>query len=134
MCITLTLTGLTFFMDLPGVYVVAATLGCHFAYQTTIAPLAWLIISEIFPTRVRAKGMGIAAVVLWISSYTSVQMFPTVAAYCEETFGSVAGVFWLFAIVCVAAFVFCWRMVPETKDKTLEQIGEMWIREGSARR
>jgi hypothetical protein len=48
----------------------------------------------------------------------------------ERRFGSAAGAFWVFALVCLGTLVFCWRMVPETKGRTLEEIEKWWVVEG----
>jgi len=91
-------------------------------YLVSLAPLAWLIMSEIFPTRLRGKAMALAGFVLWGSCYLGLQLFPMLRAYFTDHFHNMAGVFYLYAGVCVLAFVFCLRMAPETKGRTLEEI------------
>jgi len=95
-------------------------------YLISLAPLAWLIMSEIFPTRLRGKAMALASFVLWASFYLGVQLFPMLRNYFNDHFQNMAGVFYLFAGVCVVALFFCWKMVPETKGRTLEEIARLW--------
>jgi sugar porter (SP) family MFS transporter len=128
MVVGLTVVGAVFALKAKGMFVLLAMLATMLAYQISLAPLAWLIISEIFPTRVRAKGMGIASICLWISCYTLLQTFPSIKYYLEHLSGSAAGMFCVYAVVCLVAFVFCFKMVPETKDKTLEEIAKAWLR------
>jgi len=98
------------------------------AYNLSIAPLAWLIMSEIFPNRIRAKAMAIATFSLWIAAYINGQTFPMLMSAIETRFGTPAGVFWIYSAVCLFAMLFCWAMVPETKGRSLEEIGRSWRR------
>jgi SP family arabinose:H+ symporter-like MFS transporter len=95
-------------------------------YNFSLAPLFWLLISEIFPTPFRAKGMAVSSLVKWLAAFSSAQMFPILTAYSDLLFKTIAPVFWLFAVVCIGAFVFGYRSVPETRNRTLEQIGRTW--------
>lgn len=96
------------------------------AYVMSIAPVAWLIMSEIFPNHMRGKGMAVASTALWIASFGANLLFPLMTESSEKHLGSAAGAFWAFALVCIGTFVFCWRLVPETKGRSLEEIGESW--------
>ena len=96
------------------------------AYNLSIAPLAWLIMSEIFPTRVRDKAMAIATISLWLAAWINGQTFPMLMDAIENRYGTPAGVFWIYAGVCLFAVLFSQRMVPETKGKSLEEIGRSW--------
>jgi sugar porter (SP) family MFS transporter len=122
----LTAMGLCFHFGWSGYVVVAVMFLCVGAYVSSWAPLAWLIMSEIFPTRVRSRAMSIAGAALWLSFFIGSQVFPTLTSYFERRFGSPAGVFWLFAGVCVFAFAFVFRTVPETKGRSLEVIAASW--------
>jgi sugar porter (SP) family MFS transporter len=129
MAVSLTLLGLCFHFGWSGYAVVAVMFLCVGAYVSSLAPLAWLIMSEIFPTRIRGRAMSIAGVALWCSLFTGSQFFPSLTAFFNDHYGSPAGVFWLFAGVCVFAFGFSWFMVPETKGRTLEAIAASWKRQ-----
>jgi MFS family permease len=128
MACSLTLVGFFFARHATGDVVVAVMMLCIGFYIISLAPLAWLIMSEIFPTRLRGKAMGVASIVLWSATFVGAQILPSLSDFMQKHFHSIAGVFWSFAAVCVIALVFCWQMVPETKGRTLEEIGESWTK------
>ena len=129
MALGLALMALCFQFGWSGYWVVLVMFLCVGAFVSSLAPLAWLIMSEIFPTRIRGKAMSVAGVALWLSFFLGSQFFPALNGYFKDHYGSPAGVFWLFAGVCVFSFFFCWRLVPETKGRTLEEIASSWKRE-----
>ena len=126
MALGLALMALCFRFGWSGYWVVVVMFLCVGAFVSSLAPLAWLIMAEIFPNRIRGKAMSVAGVALWVAFFSGSQFFPTMIAYSKDRFGSPAGVFWLFAGVCVFSFFFCWRLVPETKGRTLEEIASSW--------
>ncbi|MSU35975.1 MAG: MFS transporter [Pedosphaera sp.] len=128
MALGLIIMGFCFHFGWSGYPVVLVMFLCVGAYVSSLAPLAWLIMSEIFPTRIRGRAMSIAGVALWISFFLGSQIFPPLVSFFETKYGSPAGVFWLFAAVCVFAFWFSWRLVPETKGRTLEAIAASWTK------
>jgi sugar porter (SP) family MFS transporter len=88
-------------------------------YAMTLAPIVWVILSEIFPNRVRGLAMSISTFALWIASAVLVQTFP----FLKGQFGT-HGTFWIYGAICILGFVFVWAKLPETKNKSLEQIEE----------
>ena len=123
---SLTLMGFFFARHATGEFVVAVMMLCIGFYIISLAPLAWLIMSEIFPTRLRGKAMGVASIFLWGATFVGAQILPSLSAYMQKNFNSIAGVFWVFALVCGIALLFSWYMVPETKGRSLEEIGQSW--------
>ena len=121
-----TLMGVSFQFDLPATWLLAAMFLGEGAYIVSLAPLAWLIMSEIFPTDLRARGMALAALVLQSSAYVVGFTFPVLKSRFEELWNLPGLVFWLFALVCLSAYVFCLKMVPETRGRTLEEITAGW--------
>lgn len=99
---------------LPLLLLVLAAIGC---YGMSLAPVTWVLISEIFPNRIRGAAIAVAVSALWIACFILTFTFPMLNA----TLGP-AGTFWTYAAICVVGFVFILRRVPETKGKTLEQI------------
>jgi sugar porter (SP) family MFS transporter len=99
---------------LPMLLLVLAAIGC---YAMSLAPVVWVVISEIFPNRIRGAAMAVAVSALWIACFLLTYTFPMLNA----KLGS-AGTFWLYAGICAAGFVFIKYKLPETKNKTLEQI------------
>jgi len=99
---------------LPMLLLVLAAIGC---YGMSLAPVTWVVISEIFPNRIRGAAMSVAVTSLWIACFILTYTFPILNA----GLGS-AGTFWLYAAICVAGFLFILRKLPETKGKSLEDI------------
>ena len=97
------------------------------AFTLTLAPLSWVILSEIFPNRLRGKAMSLATMLMFAASYITVNVFPVVLDKFKIAFGNPGGTFLIFAGICIACSLFVWRMLPETKDKTLEEIGRFWL-------
>jgi sugar porter (SP) family MFS transporter len=91
-----------------------------------LAPLSWIIVSEIFPNRVRSQALAIVCVFLFGSSFLTAQLFPMAMDWLRQMTGTPAGMYGVFALVCISCALFVWRMMPETKGVTLEQIGEFW--------
>jgi len=108
------------------------TIGAMFlptgAFTLTLAPLSWVILSEIFPNRVRGKSMSLATLAMFTASYITVNVFPVILDRFKAAYGQPGGTFLIFMGICLACCLFVWRTVPETKDKTLEEIGRFWLR------
>jgi SP family arabinose:H+ symporter-like MFS transporter len=128
MCIGLAAFGWCFHAEIQGLPMLAAMFLAVGAFNLSIAPLAWLIMSEIFPNRLRDKAMAVAAFSLWLAASINGQTFPMLMETIENRFGSPAGVFWIYSAVCLFAVWFGWAMVKETKGKSLEEIGRSWTR------
>lgn len=126
MAIGMALLGILFYRGVTGEIVVIVTMFCLGCFIASLAPLFWLLVSELFPTRLRGKGMGLSSLSHWTASFISVQAVPSMLAYAEEKFHTIASVFWLFAVVCLGAVAFCYYLVPETKGRSLEEIGRSW--------
>lgn len=92
------------------------------SFAVAMGPVVWVVMSEIFPTRIRGRAMSIATVCLWIACYAVSQFFPVML---ERLAGKV---FFVYAGMCVVAFVFVVLCVPETKGKTLEEIERGWAK------
>jgi sugar porter (SP) family MFS transporter len=87
------------------------------SYAMSLAPVTWVIISEIFPNRIRGTAMSIAVGSLWIACFLLTYTFPI--------FNAVLGAsvtFWIYAVICALGFTMLLLRLPETKGKTLEQI------------
>jgi MFS transporter, SP family, xylose:H+ symportor len=86
-------------------------------YAISLAPLTWVLISEIFPNNIRGKAISVAVICLWSAYFILVSTFPVI----EKRFGD-ATAFWAYAVICAAGFLFIWAKLPETKGKSLERI------------
>jgi sugar porter (SP) family MFS transporter len=82
----------------------------------------WVLMAEICPTRVRGRAMSVATVFLWCGT-----LLVTLTFLSLVTAFTAPGVFLLYALVSIAAFLFVWRRVPETKGRTLEEIEKFWL-------
>ncbi|MFZ3214717.1 MAG: sugar porter family MFS transporter [Candidatus Acidiferrales bacterium] len=87
----------------------------------------WVIISEIYPTKVRGRGMSIATTALWLVGYLGNQLFPIM----QKRLGS-DGTFWCFSGGALLTIVLVGWLVPETKGRSLEQITKLWTEEKPA--
>jgi sugar porter (SP) family MFS transporter len=99
------------------------------AFTLTLAPLSWVVLSELYPNRVRGMAMSIATFAMFISSYITTLLFPIVLDQYKLWFGNPGVTFLIFMAICLLCSYFSWRALPETKDKTLEEIGELWLRQ-----
>ncbi|MEO6707710.1 MAG: MFS transporter, partial [Ginsengibacter sp.] len=99
---------------------------CTGAFTLGFAPLSWIIVSEIFPNRIRSKALAVVCFFLFFSSFITAQVFPMLTHLFNVQFNNASGVYIIFAILCFACAVFSWKMVPETKGLSLERIGDLW--------
>ncbi len=93
------------------------------SFAAAMGPIPWIVISEIFPTKIRGQAMSVAVLVLWTSCYIVSQTFPMLV----EAIGN-AKTFWIYAACSFAGLIFVTLAVPETKGKTLEEIEQYWQR------
>ncbi len=103
------------------------------AFTLTLAPLSWVVLSEIFPNRIRGVAMSIATTAMFTASYITTNLFPAMLDYFKNVWGNPGGTFLIFSGICLSCSVFVWRLLPETKDKTLEEIGGHWLKLSQAR-
>ena len=116
-----------FVQNWPPRWILAPILLCAGAFTLSIAPLGWVIVAEIFPNRIRGKAMSVVCFFLFCSSYVCVQLFPMIIDYFNRHFGNPGNAYLIFSAICFTCVLFCWRMIPETKDLSLEQIGKFWL-------
>jgi MFS transporter, SP family, xylose:H+ symportor len=109
--------GIAYRLGLHGFGVLALTLCAIACYAVSLAPVTWVLISEIFPNRVRGMAVSIAVASLWCASFLLTYSFPMM----NHTFGT-SNVFFVYAGICFLGFVFVFFMVRETKGRTLEQL------------
>ena len=96
------------------------------SFTLSLAPLSWVVVSEIYPNRVRATALAVVCCLLYLSSFVCAQLFPMITAACEERMGHPGAAYVLFATICLSCAAFVWRWLPETKDLPLESIGQFW--------
>ncbi|MFB0844647.1 sugar porter family MFS transporter [Paenibacillus oleatilyticus] len=97
------------------------------AFAISLGPVVWVLLSEIFPNRIRGRATAIASMSLWAADYIVSQSFPPML----NTAGP-AMTFWIFGVLSLVTFLFTWRVVPETKGKSLEEIEAVWSAKAKA--
>ena len=111
------LLGAGYFFKLEGVAMLLLVVLAIACYAMTLAPVTWVVIAEIFPTRIRAMAMGVSTFALWTACFILTYTFPLL----NKGLGSY-GTFWLYGLICITGLVFIIKNLPETKGKTLEEI------------
>lgn len=112
-----TLLGTCYYFEVTGVVVLILVIAAIACYAMTLAPITWVVLSEIFPTRIRAMAMAVSTFSLWTACFVLTYTFPLL----NNSLGSY-GTFWLYGIVCLLGYIFLWLYLPETKGKSLEEI------------
>jgi len=95
-------------------------------FSFSLGPIKWVVMSEIFPTKIRGRAVAIATFALWITDVFLNHVFPII----RDRLG-VGTSFFLFACFLVPQFFFVWKIMPETKGRTLEEIEQSWIHSGT---
>jgi sugar porter (SP) family MFS transporter len=121
MAVALTLVGLAFQRHTTGKAVFYAVIAYIIFFGIGLGPVVWLLISEIYPTKIRGKAMSLATLTVWGANWVVAGTFLSLIHSAGFT-----GTFWIYAVICVAAFFFCLTFVPETKNKSLEEIERHW--------
>ena len=111
------LLGSAFYFHIKGIAVLALVVTAIAIYAMSLAPIVWVILSEIFPNRIRGAAMALTTFALWIACFILTYTFPLL----NKSLGA-AGTFWVYAGICFTGFLFLLRKLPETKGKSLEEI------------
>lgn len=115
---------LAFRMAQPPPYlVIALMLMAVASFAVGLGPGVWVVLSEIFPNRIRGRAMAIATVSLWIACVVLTMTFLTISRLTGPS-----GAFLLYSSMCAFTAFFVWRMTPETRGRTLEEIESLWKR------
>jgi SP family arabinose:H+ symporter-like MFS transporter len=115
-------TGFIFYYHVHGIAVVILLCLCTVPHGIALGGLPWVMMSEIYPNRIRAKAVAINTAFLFTIIYSCSQLFPIFTAWSTQAIGSPAIVFWGFTVVCLLALLFGKTIMPETKGRTLENI------------
>ncbi len=109
--------GACYYFHVTGIVMLCLVVLAIACYAMTLAPVVWVVISEIFPTHIRGMAMAVATFSLWAACFVLTYTFPLL----NNGLGSY-GTFWLYGIICILGFIFIKIMLPETKGKSLEEI------------
>ncbi|GAB7255944.1 D-xylose transporter XylE [Polaribacter sp. OB-PA-B3] len=127
MAVAMLTLGFVFFSGATGYL----ALGCMMLYVASFAlswgPVTWVLLSEIFPNKIRGKAMAIAVAAQWVSNYLVSLTFPMMndnTALTEQFNHGFA--YWVYGVMSLIAMWFVWKYIPETKGKTLEEMESIW--------
>lgn len=109
--------GACYYFHISGMAVLVLVMLAIGCYAMTLAPITWVVISEIFPTRIRGMAMAVSTFSLWTACFVLTYTFPLL----NSGLGAY-GTFWLYGIICLLGFIFVKKNLPETKGKSLEEI------------
>ena len=127
MVVSLILIGLYFLfgdsLNVSSLFLLVFFLFYVFCCAVSICAVVFVLLSEMYPTKVRGLAMSIAGFALWIGTYLIGQLTPWMLQNLTP-----AGTFFLFAVMCVPYILIVWRLVPETTGKALEEIERYWTR------
>jgi sugar porter (SP) family MFS transporter len=112
--------GTSYFFELKGFAILILVMVAIATYAMTLAPVTWVVLSEIFPNSVRGAAMAIATTALWIACFVLTYTFPILNKLLNAS-----GTFWLYGVICFSGFLFILKKLPETKGKSLEEIEKM---------
>jgi len=121
LAVTYVVLGWFFHVHSRGIHMLALVVAALAFYAMTLAPVTWVVLSEVFPGRVRGTAMAIATASLWAACFVLTYTFPLLEAWLGTS-----GTFWVYAGVCLFGFAGVKRWLPETKGKTLEEIEAFW--------
>lgn len=117
LALTYIILGLSYYTGSGGYTVLSIIVIAIAVYAMSLAPITWVILSEIFPNRIRGAAMAAATSILWIASTLLVLLFP----FIKKAF-NISGAFWIYAFICLLGFLFIKSKLPETKGKSLEEV------------
>jgi SP family arabinose:H+ symporter-like MFS transporter len=116
--------GALFLIQPPPVYAILALMFvCTAAFAVGLGPGVWVVLAEIFPTKIRGRAMGVASVTLWSACVVLTLTYLTLVSTI-----SITGAFWVYATMCAVTLIFVWKVTPETKGRSLEEIEQIWKR------
>jgi SP family arabinose:H+ symporter-like MFS transporter len=122
--LALLVIGVLFALDVTsGPWILVSILAFIACFAFSFGPVCWVVVSEIFPNAIRGRAVALATLSLWVGNFLVGQLTPVML----NGLGS-SWTFWIFAICCSPALWLTWKLIPETKGKTLEYIEAYWKR------
>jgi SP family arabinose:H+ symporter-like MFS transporter len=111
------ITGTMYFLNIQGLPLLIMVVTAIACYAMSLAPVTWVVLSEIFPNRIRGVALSVATFSLWAACFVLTYTFPLL-----NNLLNASGTFWLYGIICVFGFWFILKKLPETKGKSLEEL------------
>jgi MFS transporter, SP family, xylose:H+ symportor len=127
MAVSMIALGSAFWLGGKGMLALVSMLVYTAGFAVSWGPVTWVLLSEIFPNQIRGKAMALAVAAQWIANYLVSWSFPILdkSPYLVERFHH-GFAYWIYGVMSIVAALFMWRMVPETKGRTLEQMEALW--------
>ncbi|MGL5683959.1 MAG: sugar porter family MFS transporter [Marinifilaceae bacterium] len=125
LAIIYSILGFCYYLEVSGIFMVVLVVAAIGCYAMSLGPVTWVLLSEIFPNRIRGIAMAVATFALWMGCFTLTYSFPLLNSFLGSS-----GTFWIYSGICMAGFMFIYRQLPETKGKTLEELeAELCVKE-----
>jgi len=127
MAVSMVALGSAFWLGGRGMLALISMLVYTAGFAVSWGPVTWVLLSEIFPNQIRGKAMALAVAMQWIANYLVSWSFPILDKnpYLVNHFHH-GFAYWIYGVMGILAALFMWRMVPETKGRTLEQMESLW--------
>ncbi len=90
------------------------------SFMMSWGPICWVLISELFPNKIRGKAVAVAVAAQWAANYLISSTYPAMMEFSSGL------TYWFYGLMSILSFIFVWKMVPETKGKTLEEMESLW--------
>ena len=115
------IAGLAFF-EVIGISTLVFIIIYKASFMMSWGPMCWVLISEIFPNKIRGRAIAVAVVAQWAANYFISSTYPSMMEF------SGAFTYGFYGVMSLISFIFVWKMVPETKGKSLEEIENIWTK------
>ncbi len=127
MAIAMFALGGTFYSESVGIFALVCMLLYVAGFAMSWGPVTWVLVSEIFPNKIRGRAMAVAVATQWIANYLVSWTFPMMDknSYLVETFNH-GFAYWIYGVMSLLAMFLVWKFVPETKGRTLEEMEVIW--------
>ncbi len=121
--------GLSFYFQTIGIGSLLFMLGYVACFAMSWGPVTWVLLSEIYPNRIRGRAMAIAVAAQWIANYLVSWTFPMMdkSTFLTNMFNQGFS-YWIYGFMGILAALFIWKFVPETKHRTLEDMEKIWAK------
>lgn len=121
--------GFSIYMNQLGLVSLIGMLTFIASFALSMGPVTWVLLSEIFPNKVRSTAMSVAVAVQWLFNAIVANTFPIISgSEINTNVFNGALPYFIFAGLCVVTILFVWKFIPETKGKTLEEMDDLWIK------
>ncbi|HNP18670.1 MAG TPA: sugar porter family MFS transporter [Fulvivirga sp.] len=121
--------GLSIYLNQLGIISLIGMLTFIASFALSMGPVTWVLLSEIFPNKVRSTAMSIAVAAQWLFNAIVANTFPMINGSETNTIvfnGALP--YFIFAALCIVTVFFVWKFIPETKGKTLEEMDNLWVK------